>query len=93
MVLGHTKHSSFDPTAGLPPIHPADKPKQHRRISNVFINHRRFPDESDHYNNLLHNIEGRPILCKLKHLPPPLDEVDAEFYSAYDESKHGEQLK
>ncbi len=92
-VSGNTKHSSSDPTAGLPPICSADKPKQCRKISTIFINDRGFPDESNHYNNLLHNIEGGPILRKLKHLPPPLDEVDPNFYSAYDESKHGEQLK
>jgi hypothetical protein len=43
--------------------------------------------------NLLHNIEGRPILQKLKHPPPPLDEVHPEFFSTYDESKYGEQLR
>jgi hypothetical protein len=80
-------------TNDLPPIRPADKPKQRRRISNVFINDRGFPDESDHYDNLLHNIEGGPILRKLKHPPPPLDKVDPKFFSAYDESKHGEQLQ
>jgi hypothetical protein len=93
MVLGNTKHSSSDPTAGLPPICLADKPKQCHRISNVFINDRGFPDKSDHFDNLLHNIEGGPMLCKSKHPPPPLDEVDPKFYSAYDESKHGQQLK
>ncbi len=30
---------------------------------------------------------------KLKHPPPSLDEVDPKFFSAYDESKHGAQLK
>jgi hypothetical protein len=32
-------------------------------------------------------------LHKLKHPPPSLDEVDPKFFSAYDESKHGVQLK
>jgi hypothetical protein len=77
----------------MPPIRPADKPKRCHRISNVFIDDRGFPDKSDHYDNLLHNVEGRPILRKLKHPPPPLDEVDPKFFSAYDESKHGEQLR
>ncbi len=87
------KHSSSDPTAGSPPIFPADKPKQCRRISKVFINDRGFPEESDDYNNLLHNIEGGPILRKLKHPPPLLDEGNLKFYRAYDESKYGEQLQ
>jgi hypothetical protein len=80
-------------TNALPPIPPADKPKQRRWISNVFVNDRGFPDQSDYYDNLLHNIEGGPILQKLKHPPPPLDEVDPKFFSVYDESKHGEQLR
>jgi hypothetical protein len=92
-VLGNAKHSSSDSTAGLPPICPADKPKQRRRISNIFINDRGSPDKSDHYVNLLQQIEGGPILRKLKHPPPPLDEFNTKFYSAYDESKHGEQLQ
>ncbi len=70
-----------------------DKPKQRCKVSNIFINDRGFPDKSDHYDNLLHNIEGGPILCKLKHPSPPLNEVDPKFYSANDESKHDEQLK
>jgi len=43
--------------------------------------------------NFLRNIDGGPILRKLKHPPPPLDEVDPEFFSAYNESKHGAQFK
>ena len=46
-----------------------------------------------HYKNLLHNIDGGPILHKLKHPPLSLDEVDPKFFSAYDKSKHGAQLK
>ncbi len=70
-VSGNKKHSSSDPTAGLAPICLADKPKWRRRISNVFIDDRGFPDKSDYYDNLLHNIEGGLILRILKHLPPP----------------------
>jgi hypothetical protein len=76
-----------------PPIRVADKPKRRRRLHNVFVGDRGFPDESEYYENLLHNINGGPILRKLKHPPPLLDEVDPEFFSAYDESKHGAQLK
>ncbi len=42
---------------------------------------------------MLHNIDGEPILRKLKHPPLSLDEVDPQFFSAYDKSKHGAQLK
>ena len=72
-----------------PPTRVADKPKHCQRLNNVFVDDRGFPDESEHYENLLHNIDGGPILRKLKHPPPSLDEVDTKFFSNYDESKHG----
>ncbi len=79
---------SFRTTATLPadtappPICIADKPKRHKQITNVFIDDRGFPNKSEYYNSLLHNISGGPILCKLK-LPPPLfDEVDPAFFCA-----------
>jgi hypothetical protein len=59
----------------------------------VFVNDRGFPDKSEYYKNLQHNIDGGPILRKLKHPPPSLDEVDPKFFSAYDEFQHGAQLK
>ena len=59
----------------------------------MFVDNRGFPDESKYYEDLLHNIDGGPILRKLKHPPPPLDAVDPKFFSAYNESTHGAQLK
>jgi hypothetical protein len=58
----------------------------------VFVNSRGFPDKSEYYKILLHNIDGGPILRKLKHPSPALDEVDPTFFCAYDKSKHGAQL-
>jgi len=37
---------------------------------------RGFPDQSDDYDTLLHNADGGPILCKLKHPAPSLDDPD-----------------
>ncbi len=94
MALGTNKPPPPSPAIrDLLPICPVDKLKQRNWISNIFIDDRGFPNKSDHYDNLLYNIEGGPILQKLKHRPPPLDEVDPEFFSTYDESKHGEQLR
>jgi len=90
-TLGTT--SSQPPAKDSPPIWVADKPKRCRRLHNVFVDDRGFPDKSEYYKILLHNIDGGPILRKLKHPPPPLDEVDPEFFSAYNESKHGAQVK
>ncbi len=72
---------SRPPAKYSPPIRVADKPKRCRRLHNVFVDDRGFPDESEYYQNLLHNIDGGPILRKLKHPPPSLDEVDPEFFS------------
>ncbi len=75
------------------PIRVADKPKRLRRLTNLFVNDIGFPDKSEYYKHLLQNIDGRPTLRKLKHPPLSLDEVDPKFFCAYDESKHGAQLK
>jgi hypothetical protein len=85
--------SSSPPARGCPPIWVTDKLKRQHWLNNVFVDDRGFPDKSEYYENLLHNIHGGPILHKLKHPPPSLDEVDPKFFSAYDESKHGAQLK
>jgi hypothetical protein len=52
-----------------------------------------FPDQSDEYDMLLHNINGGSILQKLKHPPPPLDVHDPQFHFVFDESIHGERLR
>ncbi len=41
---------------------------------------------------LLHNIDGGPVLRRLKHPPPPLGVVDPLFSVQYDESIHGARL-
>ncbi len=84
---------SLLPAGNRPPIQVVDKPKCCRWLNNVFVNDRGFSDKSKYYKNLLHNIDGRLVLRKLKHPPPSLDEVDPKLFSAYDESQHGAQLK
>ncbi len=69
-----------------------DKPKCRKWITNVFVDDRGFPNESEYYDNLLHNVNGGPILCKLKHPPPLFNDVDPTFFCAYNESTHCEQL-
>ncbi len=62
-------------------------------MPNVFVDDRGFPDKCKYYKNLLHNVEGGPILCKLNHPPPLFDEMDPTFFCAYVESTHCEQLQ
>ncbi len=62
-------------------------------MRNVFVDNQGFPNQSDEYNLLLHDIDGGTILRKLKHLPPPLDVVYPEFHFPFDEAIHGECLR
>jgi hypothetical protein len=87
-----TEPPPLDTTTGLP-IRIADKSKSRHRIKNIFINDRGFPDQSDEFNVLLHNIDGGPVLWKLKHPPPPLGSVDPMFSFPYDELLHGARLR
>ncbi len=41
---------------------------------------------------LLHNVDGGPILRKLKHPPPPVDVPDLWFHFPHDKSIHGGHL-
>jgi hypothetical protein len=59
---------------------------------NVFINDRGFPNQSNKFDSLLHNVDGGTILCKQKHPAPPLDAIDPRFHAVYDEKLDGEQL-
>ena len=56
------------------PIRVAPKPtaRSAKKSHNVFYDKRRHPDESEAYDQLLHNIDGGTILRKKKSpLPPP----------------------
>jgi len=76
------------------PIWVAPKAKRQKRLQNVFLDDRGFPDQSDEYDHLLHNIDGGPVLRKLKH--PALDlnaPVDPVFFSEFIPEKHEAQLR
>ena len=75
------------------PIRVAPKAKCRRRIKNVFIDNRGFPDQSDEFDVLLHNIDGGPVLWKLRHPAPPLDEPDAQFTFPFSKELHGNRMR
>ena len=87
-----TENLDLDTLTGLP-IRVADKSKWRRRIKNVFIDDRGFPDQYDEFDVLLHNIDGGPVLRKLKHPPPQIGSVDPMFLFSYDEALHGNRLR
>ncbi len=63
-----------------------------KKRSNVFLDDWEFPDQSHKFDVILHNIQGDPILCKCKHAVPPLDKINPQFHSHYDEAHHGQKL-
>jgi hypothetical protein len=46
------------------PIRVATKLKGRGQLKNVFVDDQGFPDQSDEYDTLLHNVNGGPILRK-----------------------------
>jgi hypothetical protein len=74
------------------PIRVAPKPamKSRKKARNVFYDDRGFLNETNTYNNLLHNIDGGVVLRKKKFNALPLDLYDPGFHYTFNESEHGE---
>ena len=76
------------------PIQVAPKAKRQKRLQNVFLDDRGFPDQSDDYDHLLHSIDRGPVLRRLKH--PVLDlntPVDPVFFLEFIPEKHEDQMR
>jgi hypothetical protein len=82
----------IDPT--LAPIWVAPKPKRQKRTNNVFLDDQGFKDLSDNYDHVLHDVDGGPILRKLHHPTPALDEdIDPAFHAPFVPTKHEDQMR
>ena len=81
------------PAARPAPIRVVTKPKKRKRSDNVFYDDRGFPDQSDEFDSLLHNIDGGSVLRKRQHSAPPLDDIDPAFATTYVDAIHGERLR
>jgi hypothetical protein len=57
-------------------IRVAPKPKCCKQSKNVFYDDCGFPDETDNYDNFVHNIKGGIILQRKKFSVPQLDVID-----------------
>jgi hypothetical protein len=76
------------------PIRVAPKAKRRKRLQNVFLDDRGFPDQSDNYDHLLYNIDGGPVLRRLKHPAPDLNApVDPAFFLEFIPKKHEAQMR
>jgi hypothetical protein len=60
-----------------------------RQIKNVFADDQGYPDQTDDHDNLLHTIDGGPVLRKLWHPPPPINKVDPSLDFPFDEALYG----
>ena len=76
------------------PIWVAPKAKQRKRLQHVFLDNRGFPDQSNNYDQVLHDIGGGPGLRKLKHhvldLKAPFDPA---FFLDFIPEKHAAQMR
>jgi hypothetical protein len=83
------------PSSKPAPIYVAPKPamRAHKKARNVFYDNPGFPNESDAYNHLLHNVDGRVVLRKKKFDTPALDQDNPKFNYTFSETNHGERLK
>jgi hypothetical protein len=75
------------------PIRATPKPKCRRKSRNVFYDDRGFPDQSNDFDHLLHNIDGGVILRKKKHPQPSLDIINPTFNYQFNATLHAEKLK
>ena len=93
--LAASQHSAPLPVQHDGPIRVARKPpKRHKQVHNIFYDDRGFPDKSDEFDYLLHNVDGRPILRKLLHPSPAIDgKVDPLFLSIFDPAVHETQMR
>ncbi len=75
-------------------IRVSPKPKRCKRLNNVFLNDRGFPDVSDDYDHVPHDIDGGPILRKLWHPKPDLTTpMNPRYYSPFIPEKHEAIMK
>ncbi len=71
------------------PIWVAPKPKKCKQLNKVFLDDRGYPDQYNEYDHVLRNIEGGPILPKLKHPQPNLNApVEPLYYPPFISAKH-----
>jgi hypothetical protein len=62
-------------------------------MRNAFYDNRGFPNQSDEFNHIMHNIDGGVIHHKKKHPQPPLDVNDPSFNYKFDEALHADKIK
>jgi hypothetical protein len=75
------------------PIRVTPQPKSRQKSRNIFYDNRGFPDQSNDFDHLLHNIDSGVILWKTKFPVPVLDVHDPLFDYSFSEELHGPILE
>ena len=66
------------------PVRIAPRPKRQEQVQNTFFDDRGFPDQSDHYDQLLPTIDRGVVLRKLSHpVPDLIGPIDPRFHSVF----------
>jgi hypothetical protein len=72
-----------------PPIRVTPRPKFRQKFCNVYYNDRGYPDQTNEFDHLLHNIIGGVILRKTKFPQPLLDLCNPLFDYQFSDAIHG----
>jgi hypothetical protein len=75
------------------PICITPRPKSRQKSRNIFYDNCGFPDQSNDFGHLLHNIDGGVILWKTKFPVPVLDVHDPLFDYSFSQELHGPILE
>jgi hypothetical protein len=76
------------------PIRVSPKPKRRKHLNNIFLDDCGFPDVSNDYDHVLHDVDGGLILRKLWPPKPDLSvPIDPLYYLPFIAKKHEEIMK
>jgi hypothetical protein len=56
------------------------KPKQQKQLQKIFLGNQGFPDQSNEFDQLLYNVDGGPVLQKLRY---PMANLDGLIYPRF----------
>ena len=80
-------------SAPVEPIRVAPKPPRGKKRKNAFFDDIGFPDVTDEFDTLLHNMTGGDVVRRRVHPARDLDDIDPRYFVEYDDTKHGEILR
>ena len=89
----HSENVPDNSSAPIEPIRVAPKPPRGKKRKNAFLDDNGFPDVTDEFDTLLHNVKGSDVVRKRVHPARDLDDIDPAYYVEYDEALHGKTFR